>query len=90
MGSAIVKPLIIGNLFDTATSYSWAQEMKKSFPEGSMITWQGMGHTFPSRATDYNRAAIEHCWGYVEAYLQNGTLPVNGMLCWQKTNPPVI
>lgn len=89
MGSAIVKPLIIGNLFDTATSYSWAQDMKKSFPEGSMITWQGMGHTFPSRATDYNRAAIEHCWGYVEAYLQNGTLPVNGMLCWQKTNPPV-
>jgi|OrbCnscriptome_3_FD_contig_41_502167_length_429_multi_2_in_0_out_0_1 hypothetical protein len=53
-------------------------------------TSQGMGHTFPSRATDYNRAAIEHCWGNVEAYLQNGTLPVNGMLCWQKTNPPVI
>lgn len=89
LGSATVTPLIIGNLFDPATSYSWAQDMKKAFPDGSMITWQGMGHTFPTHATDYNREAMELCWKHIEAYLQDGTLPVNGMICWQKTNPPV-
>jgi len=51
--------------------------------------WQGMGHTFPTHATDYNREAMELCWKHIEAYLQDGTLPVNGMICWQKTNPPV-
>ncbi|CAJ1434703.1 unnamed protein product, partial [Effrenium voratum] len=70
MGSSTVQVLVIGNLFDTATSYSWAQDMKRAFPEGSLITWQGMGHTFPSRATDYNRAAIKRCWQHVVDYLQ--------------------
>ncbi|CAK8993189.1 Serine protease Hip1 (Hydrolase important for pathogenesis 1) (Serine hydrolase Hip1) [Durusdinium trenchii] len=89
MGSAIVRPLIVGNLFDSATSYSWAQDMKKAFPDGSIITWQGLGHTFPTYATDYNRQAIAHCWSHIEDYLQNGTMPINGLLCWQKEDPKV-
>ena len=99
------KPLIVGNLFDTATSYSWAQDMKKAFPEGSMMTWQvprqplrpemqsferqGMGHTFPKYASDYNEKAVKECWGHVADYLQDGTLPGNGFVCWQKKDPPV-
>mmetsp|Transcript_35607 Transcript_35607/g.66344 ORF Transcript_35607/g.66344 Transcript_35607/m.66344 type:complete len:232 (+) Transcript_35607:3-698(+) len=89
MGSSIVTPLIIGNLFDPATSYMWAQNMKTAFPDGSLITWQGIGHTFPSRVTDYNRDAILQCQGHIEAYLQKGTMPPNGLVCMQDKAPPV-
>eukprot|EP00913_Durusdinium_trenchii_P020955 g19691.t1 len=89
MAGYFLRPLIVGNLFDSATSYSWAQDMKKAFPDGSIITWQGLGHTFPTYATDYNRQAIAHCWSHIEDYLQNGTMPINGLLCWQKEDPKV-
>ena len=89
MGSSIVYPLVVGNLFDPATSYSWAQDMKSAFPDGSLITWQGIGHTFPSHATDYNREAIKECQVHIKDYLQQGIMPVNGLTCFQNTPPRV-
>ena len=89
MGSSIVYPLVVGNLFDPATSYSWAQNMKSAFPDGSLITWQGIGHTFPTHATDYNREAIAECRVHIKNYLQEGTLPLNGLTCFQNKPPPV-
>ncbi|CAE7884784.1 utp6, partial [Symbiodinium microadriaticum] len=83
MGSSIVYPLVVGNLFDPATSYSWAQNMKSAFPGGSLITWQGIGHTFPSHASDYNKDAVKECQAHIKAYLQKGTMPVNGLTCFQ-------
>ena len=89
MGSSIVYPLVVGNLFDPATSYSWAQDMKNAFKEGSLITWQGIGHTFPSRASDYNREAVAECRVHITEYLQKGTLPPNGLTCFQDKPPRV-
>mmetsp|Transcript_78508 Transcript_78508/g.188275 ORF Transcript_78508/g.188275 Transcript_78508/m.188275 type:complete len:600 (+) Transcript_78508:100-1899(+) len=89
MGSSIVYPLVVGNLFDPATSYSWAQNMKSAFPGGSLITWQGIGHAFPSHASDYNKDAVKECQAHIKAYLQKGTMPVNGLTCFQDKPPPV-
>lgn len=44
LGNPNVKALILGNLYDPSTSYSWSQEMHKVFPSGKMMTWQGVGH----------------------------------------------
>jgi hypothetical protein len=44
VGSPVVAPLIIGNLFDPQTPYQNAQGMLEAFPQGQLMTWQGYGH----------------------------------------------
>eukprot|EP00931_Biecheleriopsis_adriatica_P085241 TRINITY_DN5956_c0_g1_i2.p1 TRINITY_DN5956_c0_g1~~TRINITY_DN5956_c0_g1_i2.p1 ORF type:complete len:719 (-),score=109.83 TRINITY_DN5956_c0_g1_i2:449-2605(-) len=45
LGSTTVKPMIVGNLHDPRTAYDSAQRLKDVFPQGSLVTWQGYGHT---------------------------------------------
>merc|ERR1719401_554916 len=46
LSSETVPLLSVGNLYDAQTSYTWAQDVRDSFRAGSIITWQGYGHTF--------------------------------------------
>lgn len=43
-----VKPLIIGEFHDPATTYTSAQKMRGFFPNGALMNWQGYRHGLPS------------------------------------------
>eukprot|EP00438_Fugacium_kawagutii_P028533 Skav222530 [mRNA] locus=scaffold2875:91541:93488:+ [translate_table: standard] len=49
VGDPNLRPVIIGNLHDPNTAYENAQKMKKFFPEGYLVTWQGYGHCLKVR-----------------------------------------
>jgi len=44
VGSAVVAPVVLGNLHDPATPYHNAQLMSQAFPSGRLLTYQGYGH----------------------------------------------
>merc|ERR1712107_215249 len=60
VGSPLVAPLIIGNLFDGQTPYQNAQSMLMAFPNGELMTWQGYGHGFllPLEYGGWNTTAV--------------------------------
>lgn len=91
MGNPNVPLLVIGNLFDTATGYSWSQQMRQAFSHGSLLTWQGVGHILPSAGhpENYDPEAIEKCQAHVRNYMQNGTLPLDGLTCHSFKPVPV-
>jgi pimeloyl-ACP methyl ester carboxylesterase len=70
LGSAVVAPLIVGNLHDPNTPYHNAQLMKEMFPQSSMVTWQGYGHCTHGPRNDGFSAMNE----YIEA-LKAGKTP---------------
>lgn len=39
-----VRPLIVGNLYDGATPMEASKWMRNAFPDGALLTWQGIGH----------------------------------------------
>jgi len=89
MGNPSLTPVIIGNLFDTSTSYAWTQDMRAAFSNGSLITWQGVGHTLTSPTESWDQEAVQECVDYVLAYLQNGTQPIDGVTCRQTKPIPI-
>jgi len=44
IGSAVLAPVVLGNLHDPATPYHNAQLMSQAFPSGKLLTYQGYGH----------------------------------------------
>lgn len=52
VADAGIEAVIIGNLHDPNTAYENAQLLKRNFPEGYLVTWQGYGHclTVPQHA----------------------------------------
>mmetsp|Transcript_74677 Transcript_74677/g.192708 ORF Transcript_74677/g.192708 Transcript_74677/m.192708 type:complete len:621 (-) Transcript_74677:226-2088(-) len=90
IGNPDVRALVIGNLYDTATSYSWSQQMRQAFGSGALLTWQGVGHTLPSPGRDnYDPEALKKCRSHVTNYLQYGTLPLDGYVCHTTKPVPV-
>jgi len=89
IGKPDLQVLIVGNLFDTSTSYYWSQEMRRAFPSGALITWQGVGHTLPAGGTIYDADAISACTAHVTEYLKFGTLPLDGFVCREHQPVPV-
>jgi len=83
MGSPSVPVLVIGNLYDPPTSYRWSQEMHHSFPSGSMMTWQGVGHCMPtggSGSAEQKEGAMA-CTDEMRSFFLSGELPQNGHTC---------
>lgn len=89
-----VKPLIIGEFHDPATSYTGSQLMKDFFPNGALLSWQGYRHGLPSKATSASLDEPESSVGFMGGghgayecnsilndYLETGTLPANGHTC---------
>ncbi|CAE8658052.1 unnamed protein product, partial [Polarella glacialis] len=80
MGNVDVEALVIGNLYDPATRYEWSQQMFQSFPRGSMMTWQGIGHGLLGSAENGMKGASA-CEERAVYYLNTGILPPNGFSC---------
>ena len=94
-GSALdsVRPLVIGEFHDPATSYTGAQLMKDFFPNGALLSWQGYKHGLPSKATlaslDDDSSVVfmggghgaYECNSILNDYLEKGELPTNGHTC---------
>mmetsp|Transcript_22232 Transcript_22232/g.57098 ORF Transcript_22232/g.57098 Transcript_22232/m.57098 type:complete len:665 (-) Transcript_22232:272-2266(-) len=99
-GSSLIKPLIIANLHDPATTITGSQYMSGLFPQGSLMTWQGYAHSLiwggalsPDDQKDIGFGWFESagygaydCMQKLQDYLQHGTLPSDGYVC--PTNGP--
>ncbi|WP_448625830.1 alpha/beta hydrolase [Geodermatophilus sp. URMC 64] len=69
-------PLVIGNTYDPATPYQWAQQLTAQLGNARLLTMDGDGHT----AYGGNSACIDTA---TEAYLVDLTLPAPGTVCSQ-------
>jgi len=97
-GSSSISPLIIGELYDPATTYTAAQTMSSFFPQGALMTWQGYHHGLPQTAAyspDVQFAnhieggagfGAYDCVQKMSDYFELGTLPDDGYTC--PTNGP--
>ena len=66
--------LVIGTRGDPATPYEWAPALADQLESGVLVTWNGEGHTAYGRAGE--------CIGStVDAYLVEGTVPEDGLVC---------
>lgn len=80
-----VSAMIIGGLYDVATPFTNAKEMRASFPASSLLTWQGVGHCLGGSSFRYNPDGFAVCTNAMIEYLDNGILPTDGLVC-QATN----
>lgn len=65
--------LVVGTTGDPATPYRWAESLAKQLDSGTLLTYEGEGHTAYGDNACVNQA--------VEAYFLDGTLPHTGMRC---------
>lgn len=66
--------LVVGTIRDPATPYAWAQGLASELASGSLLTYDGDGHTAYRRGS----TCID---GAVDAYLLQGTMPAPGLRC---------
>lgn len=71
--------LVVGNLFDPATRYEGAVTVHDLFPNSSLLTVAGWGHTSLFLSTCADEA--------VDRYLLDGTTPLPGTTCAQDVGP---
>ncbi len=66
--------LVIGTTGDPATPYLWAEALADQLESGTLLTWEGEGHTAYGRSG----SCISD---KVEAYFLDGTVPADGTTC---------
>ncbi|MER7620720.1 alpha/beta hydrolase [Streptomyces sp. NPDC126503] len=66
--------LVVGTTRDPATPYKWARSLAGQLASGSLLTYDGDGHTAYGRGSDCVDTAIN-------AYLLEGTVPPDGKRC---------
>ena len=66
--------VVIGTTNDPATPYEWSQSLAKTLESGVLLSWEGEGHTAYGRSN-------ECIAGAVDAYLLDGTVPQDGLVC---------
>lgn len=66
--------LVVGTTNDPATPYAWAQSLAETLDSGTLLTYEGEGHTAYGRSN----ACIGDA---VDAYLLDGTVPDDGTRC---------
>lgn len=66
--------LVVGTTNDPATPYEWAESLAETLDSGTLLTYEGEGHTAYGRSN----ACIA---GAVDAYLLEGTVPADGTRC---------
>jgi len=79
LGNPHVPALVVGNLYDPATSYVWSQDMKQKFPQGALMTWQGVGHSVTNNFL-FDKSSAK-CFDLMVKYLVTRELPINGHVC---------
>jgi pimeloyl-ACP methyl ester carboxylesterase len=66
--------LVLGNIHDPATPYAGAQHLAAALTTGTLLTWNGQGHTSYLRGSQCIDDAVD-------AYLVDHTLPAVGTVC---------
>ncbi|MFD3532379.1 alpha/beta hydrolase [Streptomyces sp. NPDC058664] len=66
--------LVVGTTRDPATPYKWARSLAEQLSSGTLLTYEGDGHTAYGRGSDCIDTAIN-------AYLLEGTPPQDGKRC---------
>ncbi|RSS45671.1 alpha/beta hydrolase [Streptomyces sp. WAC08241] len=66
--------LVVGTTRDPATPYKWAESLAGQLSSGTLLTYEGDGHTAYGRGSDCVDTAIN-------AYLLEGTPPKDGKRC---------
>lgn len=66
--------LVVGTTNDPATPYAWAQSLSKQLDSGTLVTFQGEGHT----AYNKGSACVNEA---VDSYLVDGTVPEADPMC---------
>ncbi|MFJ4904025.1 alpha/beta hydrolase [Streptomyces sp. NPDC093249] len=66
--------LVVGTTRDPATPYRWARSLSDQLSSGTLLTYEGDGHTAYGRGSDCIDSAIN-------AYLLEGTPPTDGKRC---------
>lgn len=66
--------LVIGTTNDPATPYHWAQSLAKTLESGTLLTYEGEGHTAYGRS---NACVAEA----VDGFLLDGLVPPDGTTC---------
>ncbi len=66
--------VVIGTTNDPATPYAWSQNLAKLLDSGVLVTFEGEGHTAYGRSNE----CID---GAVDAFLVDGTVPQDGLMC---------
>ncbi len=66
--------LVVGTTGDPATPYEWSVALAEQLESGSLLTWEGEGHTAYGRGGPCVNAAVE-------AYLLRGEVPGVGATC---------
>lgn len=66
--------LVVGTTNDPATPYEWAESLATTLDSGTLLTYEGEGHTAYGRSN----ACIADA---VDAYLVDGTVPADGTRC---------
>ncbi|MFH8737887.1 alpha/beta hydrolase [Streptomyces sp. NPDC017964] len=66
--------VVVGTTRDPATPYRWAQALAGQLDSGTLLTYEGDGHTAYGRGSDCIDSAIN-------AYLVDGTPPKDGKRC---------
>ena len=87
-----LKPLIIGDFHDPATTYTASQDMRDKFPNGALMSWQGYHHglflddnfglsDYTSNTFQNEGYGAKDCYDRMLSYLEDGKLPPNGYTC---------
>ncbi|NHI17550.1 alpha/beta fold hydrolase [Microbacterium excoecariae] len=66
--------LVVGTTGDPATPYEWAVSLADQLESGTLLTYEGEGHTAYKAGSDCVDAAVE-------AYLIDGEVPADGATC---------
>ncbi|MFF9915041.1 alpha/beta hydrolase [Streptomyces sp. NPDC013457] len=66
--------VVVGTTRDPATPYKWARSLAAQLASGSLLTYEGDGHTAYGRGSDCIDSAIN-------TYLLEGTVPKDGKRC---------
>ena len=84
MGNPSLGGIVVGNLFDPNTQYSWAQQMKAQFLNTALITTPMVSHVLTaaggnSRYTQGVGTTV--CFSYLDDYLLGNGQPEDGTYC---------
>lgn len=66
--------MVVGTIRDPATPYKWAKSLAAQLSSGTLLTYDGDGHTAYGRGSTCIDTAIN-------TYLLDGTPPKNGKQC---------
>ena len=65
---------MVGTTRDPATPYSWSRALAGQLESGSLLTYEGDGHTAFGRGSSCVDDAVTR-------YLIDGTVPADGLVC---------